>query len=83
MLLDAWKATPWHGRTQCGLLLRILKVYRKRIHSGYIQYTYRGFYNNRRGFISMSITTRNAEGFTPTAKGDGDRETSGVLNTTE
>lgn len=28
---------------QCSLLLRILKVYRKRSHSGYIQYTYRGF----------------------------------------
>jgi hypothetical protein len=62
MLLDAWKTTPQHGRTQCGLLLRILKVYRKKIHSGYIQYTYRGFYNNRRGFISTSITIRNTEG---------------------
>jgi hypothetical protein len=39
-------------RAQCGLLLRILKVYRKRIHSGYIQYTYRGFYISRHIAIS-------------------------------
>lgn len=29
---------------RCSLLLRILKVYRTGIHSGYIQYTYRGFH---------------------------------------
>lgn len=33
---------------RCSLLLRILKVYRTEIHSGYIQYTYRGFHNPRR-----------------------------------
>lgn len=29
---------------RCSLLLRILKVYRTETHSGYIQYTYRGFH---------------------------------------
>lgn len=33
---------------RCSLLLRILKVYRTEIHSGYIQYTYRGFHIPRR-----------------------------------
>lgn len=37
---------------RCSLLLRILKVYRTEIHSGYIQYTYRGFHNPRRDAAS-------------------------------
>lgn len=42
---------------RCSLLLRILKVYRTEIHSGYIQYTYRGFHIPRRDMAPV-ITIR-------------------------
>lgn len=45
-IIDNWETAPMKkfNVVRCSLLLRILKVYRTGIHSGYIQYTYRGFH---------------------------------------
>lgn len=41
---------------RCSLLLRILKVYRTGIHSGYIQYTYREFHIPHRILLRRWLT---------------------------
>lgn len=55
---------------RCSLLLRILKVYRTGIHSGYIQYTYRGFHiphqKRRRRRSAPHVAT--ASGYCPSMK---------------